>query len=327
MEFFAAKPEFSFISELLGPGRLRRDALGPGDDACLLPQGDGRHLALSTDASAEGIHYRLDWYSLETAIHRSVLANLSDINAMGGHTTHLLLALGLKPGWGMAEASMIGSELQRLAKQHGFAIAGGDTIRTARDSFFSFTVCGQILGKPLLRSQVRPGHTLYVTHGLGHAASGLACLQAGHTAMAPAAPSIAKAIEAHIHPVPPLALGPALAALGKDVGAIDLSDGLSSELWHLSRQSSCRLTVEWSKLPYDTDIVEVLDPQRKKDRVLHGGEEYQLLFSGDFSEKEIQALNAIAPCHAIGFAETGAGVFLSEASGAVIELSPGGFSH
>lgn len=331
--YFADKPEFSLIAALVGTDQLRRDALGPGDDACLLPQADGRHLAVSTDASVEGVHYRLDWVSPALALRKAVMSNLSDINAMGGKTTHVFLSLGLGPGWDMAVVRDLGEEMRALAAAHDFLLAGGDTVRVPQDSFFAITVLGEIKGQPLLRSAVKPGHRLYVSGSLGASAAGLQLLRQGWrreawplSRVSPQGSPEEKAVAIHLSPQPPLALGPALAAHRDAVAAIDISDGLSSESAHLSRQSACRLVIDWSKLPYDPALPDLFGAERLREGVLHGGEEYSLLFAGHFTEAEFQALQAITPCREIGFAEEGEGVFLLSSEG-MSPLLPGGFSH
>jgi thiamine-monophosphate kinase len=306
--------EFSFINELLGKSPFRRDGFGPGDDGCLILQSDGTHLAVSADASLEGVHYRLDWCSPEVALRKAVRSNLSDINAMGGTTTHLFLSLGLGRDWGLQEARNLGQTLRALAEEHSFLIAGGDTVRAPTGSFFAITVIGTVKGRPLLRSAAQPGHAIYVTGELGGSALGLETLKQGNSEV-----RLQGAVATHLNPLPPLQLGPALAALSHAIAAIDVSDGLSSELNHLSRQSGCRLVVDWGKLPYDAALVQ-------RDQVLNGGEEYQLLFTGSFSPSEITELNRIVPCHSIGYAEAGEGVYLKTLQGEEA-LVPGGFRH
>ena len=333
---FAAGREFSLIESLFDEAHFSPDGEGLGDDAYLLKVG-GETWAVSTDASVEGIHYRLDWAAPAVALEKALLSNLSDINAMGGRTALAFLALGALESWGDADIASLGEAIRGLERRFGFKVAGGDTVRKPAESFFSFTVLGPIRGRPLLRSQARPGHGIYVSGSLGASAAGLALLGKGHRP-GPALRRrpqralrgrIEAAIAAHLRPAPPLGLGPFLASLPGPVAAIDLSDGLSSELWHLSRQSSCRLAVEWVKLPYERELIAAggAGSGDARNRVLHGGEDYQLLFTGDFSAAEIEAMGAHARVTRIGTVETGAGVVLREQDGAEAVLEPGGWSH
>jgi thiamine-monophosphate kinase len=322
--FFAPGGEFSLIEALFDASHFDAGGRGLGDDAYLLEAG-GETWAVSADASVEGLHFRLDWTAPEGALEKALLSNLSDINAMGGRTSLAFLTLGALKAWDAAQVARLKETLARLEAAHGFRVAGGDTVRKDRECFFAFTVMGKIAGRPLLRSNVRPGHRLYVSGPLGRSAAGLALRQAG---IRPGGdPAQDRFLAAHDLPRPPLGLGPALAALPGPVAAIDLSDGLSSELAHLSRRSGCRLTVEWGKLPYDEGLERLPGGDRWRDWVLHGGEEYQLLFAGDFAPEAIARLAAHADIREIGSARAGEGVGIADATGTERELEAAGWSH
>lgn len=322
--FFAPGREFSLIESLFDASHFSRDGHGLGDDAYLLEAG-GETWAVSVDASVEGVHFRLDWTTPEGALEKAVLSNLSDINAMGGRASLAFLALGAARSWETETLAALRDILARMEGRHGFRVAGGDTVRLDRDCFFSLTVMGRIAGRPLLRSNVRPGHRLYVSGVLGRSAAGLSLYRSG--ARRGDDPAWDRYFEAHDRPRPPLDLGPALAALPRPVAAIDLSDGLSSELTHLSRQSGCRLAVEWGKLPYDEGLERLPGGARWRDWVLHGGEEYQLLFAGDFAPEDLARLSAHAEIREIGSARAGEGVGLIDGSGTERDLEAAGWGH
>lgn len=330
---FAPGGEFSLIESLFAgdDSHFPPDATGIGDDACLVRAGN-ETLALTTDASVEGVHYRLDWTSPAEALEKCLLSNLSDLNAMGARATHALLTLGIPAAWGEAESAALGKSLKRLEEAHGFRVTGGDTVRQPSGSFFSFTLLGPLRGRPLLRGNARPGHGIYVSGLLGGSAAGLRLLESGRTAAS--SPDLEGLLRRHLRPAPPLELGPFLSALPGPVAAIDLSDGLSSELWHLSRQSGCRMVVQWGKLPYGRELDEVAaltdahDPPRlRRDWVLHGGEEYQLLFTGEFGDADLAGMASIAPVTRIGTVLAGSGVALREEDGSEAALPPGGWIH
>ncbi len=300
--------------------RFAMDGRGLGDDAFLFGPEAGTWIATS-DASSEGVHYRLDWTTPERALRKALLANLSDVNAMGGRSRYALFNLGARREWDDGVFVALGRCLRNLEHEWGFRMAGGDTVTAAGNSFFAFTVLGQIAGRPLLRSQCAPGHRIFVTGVLGASAAGLSLLQA----QGPEQPE-PPLITAHFDPAPPLQLGPALSESGKTVAAIDISDGLSSELWHLSRRSGCALRVEWSKLPIAPALQTGWEPEKMDLCVLHGGEEYQLLFTGEFSADELQRLRRFAAIAEIGEVEKGSGVFLAR-DGKTEELPAGGYSH
>jgi thiamine-monophosphate kinase len=337
--YFAAGGEFSLIESLFDASHFARDGQGLGDDGYLLQAG-GETWAISTDSSVEGIHYRLDWTDPPAALEKALLSNLSDINAMGGRTALVFLNLGALASWDQAMAQRLGAVLARMEAGLGFRVVGGDTVRKQKESFFTFTVMGKVAGNPLLRSNARPGHRIYASGSLGISAAGLHLLATGAApaasdkgAAAATVPAPApetdpqRYLSAHLRPRPPLDLGPALAACAGPVAAIDISDGLSSELWHLSRQSGCRLSVEWGKLHYDAGLAGLPGGGIWKDWVLHGGEEYQLLFTGAFSDAELAELGKHAEVHEIGRVSAGEGVVILDGTGTERELQAAGWGH
>jgi thiamine-monophosphate kinase len=343
--FFAAGREFSLIETLFDASHFSRDGQGIGDDGYLMQLG-GETWAVSTDTSVEGIHFRLDWTSPEEALEKALLSNLSDINAMGGRTSLVFLNLGALKSWDEAQVARLGGVLSRMETRFGFRVAGGDTVRKDREAFFTFTVMGRVEGKPLLRANARPGHRIYVSGRLGRSAAGLALFSQGHrpdlTGLQQPDPTglgasgIGRAsrekvwelfFSGHLYPSPPLDLGPSLGACTNLTAAIDISDGLSSELAHLSRQSGCRLTVEWGKLPYDEGLDLLPGGQGWKDWVLNGGEDYQLLFTGDFSEAELGLLARHADVREIGLVTAGEGVGIVDESAGERDLIAAGWSH
>lgn len=329
---FAQGREFSLIEKLFDEGHFSRTGEGLGDDAYLMrPAGpEGPAYAVSVDTSVEGIHYRLDWCSPAEALEKALLSNLSDINAMGGRATLAFLALGALKSWDDSVIASLRGTLEAWERKAGFRVVGGDTVRKGAESAFTFTVMGPVLGRPLLRSAARPGHGIYVTGTLGGSAAGLDLLVAGRRIGPEAVTTgLQPFLDAHLHPAPPLDLGPFLSTLAGPVAAIDLSDGLSSELGHLARQSGCRMAVEMGKLPYmrGLEAAAEFSPERVRDWILHGGEEYQLLFTGDFAPAELEAMAAHAVVTRIGTAEAGEGVDLLDLSGNREALEPGGWSH
>ena len=322
--FFAPGGEFARIERLFGPAHFARDGRGLGDDGFVWEPGAGETWVAASDASVEGVHYRFDWVSPARALRKALLANLSDINAMGGRTRFVLFNLGARRDWNAAVYDALGAGLRALEQAHGFRVAGGDTTSQQDASFFSFAVFGVVAGAPLLRSAVRPGHRLYVSGSLGGSSAGLAALRSESVP-----PSVYSAVvDAHLDPSPPLGLGPLLATMqdaGRSVAAIDISDGLSSELWHLARQSACALRVDPRALPRHAALASCSDEEALA-HALHGGEEYQLLFSGNFTADELALMRSLCPVTEIGEAVEGDGVFLRD-NDIMKPLVAGGFSH
>jgi thiamine-monophosphate kinase len=257
--------------------------LGIGDDCALLRPRPGEELAVTTDLSIAGRHFRLDWHQPESVGHRALARGLSDLAAMGARPVAAFLSLGLprklttpsgrRPAW--VQRFLDG--LLALAAAHKTPLAGGDlsesTIPVADIVLIGAVPCG----KALFRSGARPGHLLYVTGALGGAAAALARL-AELAAAQPARsnpPRIPRKLEAqlapHLYPQPRIAQGLWLQRHSLASAALDLSDGLSTDLARLCQESGVAAEVDAALLPIHAAATLA--------QALNGGEDYELLFT------------------------------------------------
>ncbi|HEX4319748.1 MAG TPA: thiamine-phosphate kinase [Acidobacteriaceae bacterium] len=268
--------------------------LGIGDDCALLRLRAGEELAVTTDLSIEGRHFRLDWHPPESVGHRTLARGLSDLAAMGAKPVAAFLSLGLPreltiPGNG--SPSQVKSWVERfldgllaLAAEHGVPLAGGDLAESP------FAVADIVLtgavprGKALLRSGAKPGDLIYVTGSLGGAAAQLA-------ALGKSPQDFANAIKAsntapHLYPQPRIAQGLWLRKRGLASAAMDLSDGLSTDLARLCEESSVAAEIDAESLPLDNGAT--------LEAALHGGEDYELLFTAPASAKMPSKIAGVA---------------------------------
>lgn len=267
-----------------GPGGLR---LGIGDDCALLGLRPGQELAVTTDLTIAGIHFRLDWHTPESAGHRALARGLSDLAAMGASPVAAFLSLGLprefanpKGRWSASWVARFLDGLLALAAAHKTPLAGGDVSETPVPLADIVLIGSVPAGKALLRSTAFPGHLLYVTGTLGGGAASLPHLdqlarqnKARVTKMNP--PRIPRNLEPllarHLWPQPRLAQGAWLRRRGLASAAIDLSDGLSTDLTHLCEESRVAAEIDPSLLP--------IHPGASLNYALHGGDDYELLFT------------------------------------------------
>ncbi len=267
--------------------------LGIGDDCALLRLRSGEELAVTTDLSIVGRHFRLEWQPPDAIGHRTLARGLSDLAAMGARPVAAFLSLGL-PGALVQKPKRRGSKkpseswLDRffdgffaLASIHQVPLAGGDLAESPL-AVADIVLTGAVRrGKALLRSGARPGHQLYVTGSLGGAAAGLALMQKLSEAIAksPATSQlparfpagVKAALAPHLYPTPRLAQGLELARRPLATAAIDLSDGLSTDLTHLCQESGVAAEIDAAALP--------IHPGATRAQALHGGEDYELLFT------------------------------------------------
>jgi thiamine-monophosphate kinase len=259
--------------------------LGIGDDCALLAPKPGEELAVTTDLSIAGRHFRLDWHQPEAVGHRALTRGLSDLAAMGARPVAAFLSLGVprelttKTGLGRAGSR---SWVQRfldgllaLAEAHKTPLAGGD-LAESPVAVADIVLIGAVpRGRALLRSGARPGDQLYVTGTLGGSAAALARLADLASTGGANPPRFPKKLEPmlapHLYPQPRIAQGLWLQRRGLASSAIDLSDGLSTDLAHLCEESGVTAEVDAALLP--------LHHAATLAQALHGGEDYELLFT------------------------------------------------
>jgi len=257
-------------------GELR---LGIGDDCALLRLKPGEELAVTTDLSIDGRHFRLDSHPARVVGHRTLARGLSDIAAMGARPVSAFLSLGLpraltiaagrRPAWvdGFLDGFLA------LADEFQTPLGGGD-LAESTVAVADVVLLGAIpRGKALLRSGARPGDVLCVTGDLGGAAAGLEQLQNLSGSRPSGKLSVDKdpLLAKHFWPQPRIAQGLWLRRKSIATAAIDLSDGLSTDLNHLCEESRVSAEVDAESLPIHKGAT--------LEDALHGGEDYELLFT------------------------------------------------
>jgi thiamine-monophosphate kinase len=329
--------------------------LGIGDDCALLAAKRGEELAVTTDLSIAGRHFRLDWHPAEAVGHRTLARGLSDLAAMGARPVAAFLSLALPRELTTAERGKAWVEgfldgLLGLAEAHKTPLAGGDLAESPLVVADIVLVGAVPKGQALLRSGARAGDLLYVTGSLGGAAAGLARLAAEksafqsdkkHFAGAKAhadfvalvarlkscpdtkmfTNSLEAQLAAHLYPQPRIRQGIWLRQHGAASAALDLSDGLSTDLAHLCEESGVAAEVEAARLP--------LDPGATLAQALDGGEDYELLFAAAAGARVPRSIGGVRITQIGRVVKAGRGraavTLLTEAGARPLE--PGGWEH
>jgi thiamine-monophosphate kinase len=266
--------------------------LGIGDDCALLGLKPGEEAAVTTDLSIAGRHFRLDWHPPESVGHRTLARGLSDLAAMGARPVAAFLSLGLPSELTRARRGQkpwverFYDGLLALAEAYETPLAGGD-LSESPVALADIVLVGAVRrGRALLRSGARAGDLLYVTGRLGGAAAGLALLAA-----AEGKPRRAKMADAetplgpHLYPQPRIAQGQALARRGLATACMDLSDGLSVDLPRLCAESGVAAEIEAELVP--------VFPGAALEQALHGGEDYELLFTVSAGTRMPRAIDGV----------------------------------
>lgn len=288
--------------------------LGIGDDCAVLRPQPGRDVVVTTDLSLENLHFRRDWHPPQSVGHRCLARGLSDLAAVGARPEAAFLSLALPEELTGAWMKSFFDGLLALAERAQVPLAGGDTAK-APLVIADIVLVGSVpRGKALLRSDARAGDLIYVTGALGGSAAELLSLErqparfrgkstTGHP---------------HLYPEPRLAAGRKLRRLA--TAAIDVSDGLSTDLAHLCQESGLAAEIDAAALP--------VDARASLEQALHGGEDYELLFTASPKTSVPRQLGGVS-VHPIGrMKKRGKGPQVTlDRDGARSELVAAGWEH
>ncbi len=291
-----------------------------GDDAAIV---DGQ--VVTTDMLVEDIDFTRA-APLRLIARKSLAVNLSDLAAMGARPWWAVVALGL-PDWIHRDIDSFLVAMAEAAKEWGIEIIGGDFSRAGKLTI-SIAATGRIESRPLLRSGAKAGDRVYVSRPIGGSMAGLHLLSRDLAPLPFVQREFANsAIERHLDPQPEIDLGLALARIAEVTSCIDISDGLSTDLHHLCDASQCGAEIERERIPVFPDLAE-FGPRlgiKVRDVVLHGGEEYALLFTASLRESELSA-RLKRPVYAIGKVTRGREVVIKE-DGVAQPLEALGWDH
>lgn len=281
-------------------GRRPELPVGIGDDCALIRPRGGEDLAVTTDLSVAGRHFRLEWHPPEAVGHRTLARGLSDLAAMGARPVAAFLSLGLPreltrvggrgQAWG--RKSWLDGFLDgffALARAHSTPLAGGDLAESPVAAADIVLIGAVRRGRALLRSGARPGDAVYVTGALGGAAAGIARLaqvaEGGGINRRRLAGRVTAELAPHLYPQPRLAQGQWLARRRVATAAMDISDGLSTDLRHICDESGVAAEIDAEALP--------VWPGASLEQALNGGEDYELLFTVPGSARVPRAISGV----------------------------------
>lgn len=288
--------EFDFIERIrrrTGSQRRTNDfnsslSSGIGDDAAVIQQLTGRETVVTADLLVEDIDFRLQTITPRLLGRKALAVSLSDVAAMGARPRFALLSVGVpREIWETNFLDEFYEGFFALAETYGVTLIGGDISRTPERIVIDSIVIGEAeRGRPVRRSGARPGDHLFVTGTLGGAGAGLRLLESGRRLRKrPPRSSYYRAIEQlllrQLCPEPRIPWGVALGEERLATAMIDISDGLSSDLGHLCRESRVGAIIDASRVPIDPLVV-TLCGRRALDPLLlalHGGEDFELLFT------------------------------------------------
>ncbi len=280
---------------------------GIGDDAAMISIGD-EYLLVTTDMLLEGIHFDLSYVPLQHLGYKAVAVNVSDIAAMNGKPEQITIGLGISNRFSLEAIDALYSGIKAACENYKVDLVGGDTTASSSGLVISITAIGRVTkDKVALRSSAKNNDIICVTGDLGAAYLGLQVLEREkqvfltNPEMQPDLENYEYLVGRQLKPEARMDIIHELAE--KNIiptSMIDISDGLASELLHLSKSSGVGIKIFEENIPidnlaYETAIEFKIDPITC---ALNGGEDYELLFT--INPKDHEKLKHHSDIHFIG---------------------------
>ena len=306
---------------------------GVGDDAAVLNFKD-KNTLISNDLLVEGIHFDLAYFPLKHLGYKSAVVNFSDIYAMNGKATQLLVGLAVSNRFPLEALEEIYEGIKLACRIYGVDLVGGDTTSSRSGLILAPTATGEVLsGKEVYRSGAQAKDLIVVTGDLGAAYMGLLVLQRENETFKanpqhqPDLSPYAYVVERQLKPEARKDIPPLLAELDiMPTAMIDISDGLSSELLHITKQSKVGAVIYADKIPIDPQTILTAEEFHISEltAALNGGEDYELLFT--INQKDYDKLKHRKEFAVIGHITEEKGAYLITTANEKLELKAQGWN-
>lgn len=286
----SALGEFGLIKRLTEnfPIKNASSEVVVGDDAAVINP-DGQKVVVTTDVLAEGVHFNLGYVPLKHLGYKAVVVNLSDIAAMNAVPTQVLVSIAASNRFPVEAFDEIYEGIYRACEIYGVDLVGGDTTSSNAGLVITITAIGLEKEENIItRNGAKANDLLVVTGDLGGAYMGLQILEREHTVyltnpnMQPEMEGYDYILERQLKPEARTDIKKILEQLDiKPTSMIDVSDGLASEILHLSDQSKVGFRLYEEKIPMDSLTISTADEFNLNPVMcaLSGGEDYELLFT------------------------------------------------
>ncbi len=309
---------------------------GIGDDAAVIDAGDDLIL-FSTDMLLEGIHFDLSYMPLQHLGYKAVAVNVSDIAAMNGRPEQITIGLGLSNRFSTEAIDSLYAGIRAACENFKVDLVGGDTSASASGLVISISILGRAKkDKIVYRSGAKQSDIICVTGDLGGAYMGLQVLEREkqvfltNPEMQPDLEKYEYVVSRQLKPEARMDIIHDLDELGiVPTSMIDISDGLASELLHLSNNSNVGVRIYEDKIPIDNETFDTAALEFKVDPVtcaLNGGEDYELLFT--IKQADFEKVKNHPDIQFIGYIhEDPKQNFMQSKLGTIVPLSAQGWDH
>lgn len=282
--------EFGLIRHLTDKIELKNESTlkGVGDDAAVLDYKE-KQVLVTTDLLLEGIHFDLTYVPMKHLGYKSAVVNFSDIYAMNGQPKQITVSLGISKRFSVEDLEDLYSGINLACEVYGVDIIGGDTSASLTGLCISITCIGEgEKGKVVYRSGAKDTDIICVSGDLGAAYMGLQVLERekrvfkGEQSFTPDFAGKEYLLERQLKPEARKDVISLLAEVGVvPTAMMDVSDGLSSELLHISKDSNVGCRIYEDRLPIDFQTASMAEQFNMSlvTAALNGGEDYELLFT------------------------------------------------
>lgn len=329
--------EFGLIDHLTKHIALKQASTlyGVGDDAAVINHKD-KDTVVATDILLEGVHFDLSYMPLKHLGYKAVMVNLSDIYAMNAEATQITVSIAVSNRFPVEALEELYSGILLAAQNYKVDIIGGDTTSSTSGLTISITAIGKAKTEAIVkRSGAEPNDLLVVSGDLGAAYMGLQVLEREkevfkvNPEVQPDLEPYSYIVERQLKPEARKDIPPLLKKLGvKPTSMIDISDGLSSEIIHLSKSSKTGMNLFEDKLPLDPAVISVCEEFEMDSTtvLLNGGEDYELLFTMD--QKDYDRIKGNPNLTVIGHVtEASEGMHLITRAGEKVEIIARGWNN
>jgi len=298
--------EFGLIDHLTSGFTNKQEStkIGIGDDAAVIDHG-AYYQVITTDLLLEGVHFDLVYTPLRHLGYKAVVVNLSDVYAMNAAPRQITVSLGISGKFSVEALDEFYEGVKMACERFKVDLVGGDTSGSMTGLVISVTAIGTALKEELtLRSGARNNHLICVSGDLGASFMGLKILErekqlhAKDPEFQPELSGYDYILQRFLKPEPRVDVLLELKEAGIKPGAmIDISDGLSSELLHICKASECGCQVYDERIPVVDETAEAAREFQMEPLVaaLHGGEDYELLFTVPLSDHDkVAAMQSVS---------------------------------
>ena len=269
---------------------------GVGDDAAVLSYPSDKQVLVTTDILLEGVHFDLTYVPLKHLGYKAAVVNFSDIYAMNGTPRQITVTLGVSKRFSVEDMEQLYAGIRLACEVYGVDVVGGDTTSSLTGLTISITCIGEAdADKVVYRNGAKETDLICVSGDLGAAYMGLQLLERekavlrGNTDMQPDFSGKEYLLERQLKPEARKDIIQKLAEAGiRPTAMMDISDGLSSELMHICKQShaGCRIYEEHIPIDYQTAVMAEEFNMNLTTCALNGGEDYELLFTVPIADHE-----------------------------------------